>query len=162
MRGKMLPAGKSKDRAAVQRFELLLGWSSNQEKGAWINWRLIWSMTTKERVSLAAGHCGSSNWNFESGNSQGYRQERVILAAKKLEQKDPPRANSEENSSCTQKLDASSPEMENNNQISIWPPYCNAYKRNWDGLQLMLLSQSVRGVVDQRARLLIRGSAQVV
>ena len=50
------------------------------------------------RVCLAAGNWGSSNSNFESGNSQGYRQERVIHAARKLGQKDQTRAKSEENS----------------------------------------------------------------
>ena len=67
----------------------------------------------RKRVSLAAGNWSCSNSNFKSGNCQEYRQERVILAARKLWQKDQTRAKSEENSSCTRKLDASSPEMEN-------------------------------------------------
>ena len=98
----------------------------------------------RKGVSSDAGNCGSSNSNFESRNSQGYRQERVILAARKLEQKDPPRAKSEENSSCTKKLDASSPTMElmrfSNNQFLTTILQCS--QRNWDGLQLMLRSQS--------------------
>ena len=42
-----------------------------------------------------------------------YRQEKVNLAHRKLGQKNQTRAKSEENSSCTRKLDASSPELEN-------------------------------------------------
>ena len=67
----------------------------------------------RKRVSPAAGNWGCSNSNFKSGNSQGYRQERVILAARKLRQKDQTQAKSKEHSSCTTKHDVSSPEMEN-------------------------------------------------
>ena len=38
----------------------------------------------RKRVGLAPGKWSSSNSNVESGNSQGYGQERVIIAARKL------------------------------------------------------------------------------
>ena len=69
--------------------------------------------TTEKRVGLASGNWGSSGSNFEVESSQVYRQEKVNLVARKSGQKDLNRPKSEEDSSCTRKLDASSPELEN-------------------------------------------------
>ena len=46
MHGTASRIGEQKDRATVQSFKCLLGWSSIQERGAWISWRIIWSMLT--------------------------------------------------------------------------------------------------------------------
>ena len=67
----------------------------------------------RKRVGLASGNWGTSGSNFDVENSQVNRQEKVNLAHRKLGQKDQTRAKSEEGSSCTRKLDASSPELEN-------------------------------------------------
>ena len=67
----------------------------------------------RKSVGVTTGNWCNSNSNFEGGTSQVYRQEKVNLAARKLGQKDQTRAKSEENSSCTRKLDASPPELEN-------------------------------------------------
>ena len=107
----------------------------------------------ERKISSDAGNCGSSNSNFESGNSQGYRQERVILAAKKLEQKDQPRAKSEENSSCTKKLDASSPTMElmrfSNNQFLTTILQCSQkeLRRSPIGATFLIESYETNGMV---------------
>ena len=98
----------------------------------------------RKSVSLAKGNWCSSNSNFESRICQVYRQERVIIAARKLEQKDQP---------PSEKVKRTPPAQRNlmhHHQnwrtwdfriINTWEGDSNAYKRNWEGLHSMLRSQ---------------------
>ena len=65
------------------------------------------------------------------------RQEKVNPAHRKLGQKDPTRAKSEEDYPCTGKPDAPSPELENMrfSDHQYMGKIFNAYRRNWEELQ---------------------------
>ena len=58
MRGNILLAGKQQDRATVQSFKPLLGWSPLQERGAWFSWRNVKSVLTNCLDMLVLG----ANW----------------------------------------------------------------------------------------------------
>ena len=56
MRWEILRTSKPKDRATFHSLMFLLGWSSFQERGTWISWRIVKSMLTKFLVMLVPGH----------------------------------------------------------------------------------------------------------
>ena len=81
-----------------------------KEDGSLVN---PWNDNDRRRVGLASGNWRHSGSNFEFENSQVNRRENVYLAHRKPGQKDQTRAKSEEDSSRTRTVDASSPESEN-------------------------------------------------
>ena len=58
MRWALLRIGEQKDRAAIQSFKSLLGWSPFQGGGTWISWRIVKSMLTNYLENLVHG----TNW----------------------------------------------------------------------------------------------------
>ena len=83
---------------------------SSQSSGSLVN---LVNDDDRRRAGLASGNRGSFDSNFEVGCSQVSRQEKVILASRKVEQKNQTQAKSEDNLTSTRKLDASKPEMKN-------------------------------------------------
>ena len=96
---------QSGDARSLQRGCLATKIGTSGQSGEW--------RQQKKRVGLAKGNWGSSGSNFEVESSHVYRQENVNLAHRKLGRKTKPEQKSAENSPCTRKLDASSPELVN-------------------------------------------------